>query len=79
VQDRVFQAAGPSPNYYMTVMDAGVIKRYVELGFGIGIISSWWPTIRCPRPRGHQSGAPVRALPGPDLLQQEHPLAELHV
>ena len=24
----------------MTVMDAGVIKRYVELGFGIGIISS---------------------------------------
>ena len=40
MQDRVFQAAGLTPNYYMTVMDAGVIKRYVELGFGIGIISS---------------------------------------
>lgn len=40
VQDDAFQAAGLSPSYYMTVMDAGVIKRYVELGFGIGIISS---------------------------------------
>ena len=64
----------------MTVMDAGVIKRYVELGFGIGIISSLVANDqRCPWPRGHQPGAPVRALPGPDLLQQEHPLAELHV
>ncbi|MNF71015.1 hypothetical protein D3C84_529510 [compost metagenome] len=34
---------------------------------------------RCPRPGGHQSGAPVRALPGPALLQQEHTAAELHV
>ncbi|MGL5039064.1 MAG: LysR substrate-binding domain-containing protein, partial [Aeromonas sp.] len=40
VQDEVFEAAGLTPSYYMTVMDAGVIRRYVELGFGIGIISS---------------------------------------
>ncbi|TNI69223.1 transcriptional regulator, partial [Aeromonas salmonicida] len=40
VQDEAFETAGLTPNYYMTVMDAGVIKRYVELGFGIGIISS---------------------------------------
>ena len=34
---------------------------------------------RQPRAGLHQSGAPVQALPGPDLLQQEHPAAELHV
>ncbi len=39
-QDRVFKKAGVNPNYFMTVMDADVIKRYVQLGFGIGIIST---------------------------------------
>ena len=29
-----------NPNYFMTVMDTDVIKRYVQLGFGIGIIST---------------------------------------
>ncbi|MGL4475188.1 MAG: LysR substrate-binding domain-containing protein [Shewanella sp.] len=39
-QDIMFERAGLSPHYFMTVMDADVIKRYVELGYGIGIISS---------------------------------------
>ncbi|WP_325893304.1 LysR substrate-binding domain-containing protein [Grimontia sp. NTOU-MAR1] len=40
VQDEVFSRASINPNYFMTVMDADVIKRYVQLGFGIGIIST---------------------------------------
>ncbi|AMG31456.1 transcriptional regulator [Grimontia hollisae] len=40
VQDETFQRAGITPNYFMTVMDADVIKRYVQLGFGIGIVST---------------------------------------
>ncbi|RXJ73638.1 transcriptional regulator [Veronia nyctiphanis] len=40
VQDAAFADAGVTPNYFMTVMDADVIKRYVQLGFGIGIIST---------------------------------------
>ncbi|MGL5949227.1 MAG: LysR substrate-binding domain-containing protein [Aeromonas sp.] len=40
VLDAAFAAQGLTPHYYMTVMDAGVIKRYVELGFGIGVIAS---------------------------------------
>lgn len=39
-QDVAFQKMGIEPNYFMTVMDADVIKRYVQLGFGIGIIST---------------------------------------
>ena len=39
-QDEAFMKAGIRANYFMTAMDADVIKRYVELGFGIGIISS---------------------------------------
>ncbi len=39
-QDAAFSKAGIEPNYFMTVMDADVIKRYVELGVGIGIIST---------------------------------------
>ncbi|MCE0495880.1 LysR substrate-binding domain-containing protein [Vibrio salinus] len=38
--DETFRNAGLALNYFMTAMDADVIKRYVELGFGIGIISS---------------------------------------
>nr|WP_086938803.1 LysR substrate-binding domain-containing protein [Thaumasiovibrio occultus] len=40
VQDKAFEVAGIEPNYFMTVMDAEVIKRYVEQGLGIGIIST---------------------------------------
>jgi LysR family cys regulon transcriptional activator len=39
-QDVAFEDAGLDPFYFMTVMDADVIKRYVELGLGIGIVSS---------------------------------------
>lgn len=39
-QDEAFARVGVTPNYFMTVMDADVIKRYVQLGFGIGIIST---------------------------------------
>ncbi len=39
-QDEAFGRLGIRPNYFMTVMDADVIKRYVQLGFGIGIVST---------------------------------------
>ena len=39
-QDDAFELEKLKPNYVMTVMDADLIKCYVELGFGIGIIST---------------------------------------
>lgn len=39
-QDEAFTQAGLKPKYVMTVMDADLIKCYVQLGFGIGIIST---------------------------------------
>ena len=38
--DEAFAAAGISPNVVLTAMDADVIKTYVELGMGIGIVAS---------------------------------------
>jgi len=38
--DRTFAAAGVSPDIVMAALDADVIKSYVELGLGIGIVAS---------------------------------------
>lgn len=38
--DRSFSAAGLAPDIAMSAMDADVIKTYVELGLGVGIIAS---------------------------------------
>ena len=38
--DAAFVAAGLSPNVVLTAMDADVIKTYVELGMGVGIVAS---------------------------------------
>ncbi len=38
--DEAFAVAGISPNVVLTAMDADVIKTYVELGMGIGIVAS---------------------------------------
>lgn len=38
--DRSFAAAGLSPDIVMSALDADVIKTYVELGLGIGIIAA---------------------------------------
>jgi LysR family transcriptional regulator, cys regulon transcriptional activator len=38
--DEAFEAAGLTPNVTMTALDADVIKAYVELGLGVGIIAS---------------------------------------
>lgn len=38
--DQTLLEYGYNAKYFMTAMDAGLIKRYVELGFGIGIIAS---------------------------------------
>ncbi|MFA9438992.1 CysB family HTH-type transcriptional regulator [Uliginosibacterium sp. sgz301328] len=38
--DNTFQRAGLSPDIVMSALDADVIKTYVELGLGIGIIAS---------------------------------------
>lgn len=37
--DKAFSAAGLSPDIVMSALDADVIKSYVELGLGIGIIA----------------------------------------
>lgn len=43
--DRAFAAAGLAPDIVMTALDADVIKTYVELGLGVGIVASmaWHP------------------------------------
>ena len=38
--DAAFHAAGIEPDIVMTALDADVIKTYVELGLGVGIIAS---------------------------------------
>ncbi|MCZ8377027.1 MAG: CysB family HTH-type transcriptional regulator [Beijerinckiaceae bacterium] len=38
--DRAFEAAGEQPSIVMEAIDADVIKAYVELGLGIGIIAA---------------------------------------
>jgi len=38
--DQAFEAVGLTPNVVLTALDADVIKTYVELGLGIGIIAS---------------------------------------
>ncbi|WP_396269808.1 CysB family HTH-type transcriptional regulator [Ideonella sp.] len=38
--DKAFAAAGLKPNFTLEAMDADVIKTYVELGLGVGIIAA---------------------------------------
>ena len=38
--DDAFRRAGIAPNVVLTAMDADVIKTYVELGMGVGIVAS---------------------------------------
>ena len=38
--DKAFAAAGLTPDVAMSAMDADVIKTYVELGLGVGIVAS---------------------------------------
>ncbi len=38
--DEAFARAGLTPNIVLTAMDADVIKTYVELGLGLGIVAS---------------------------------------
>jgi LysR family cys regulon transcriptional activator len=38
--DEAFERAGIAPNVVLTAMDADVIKTYVELGMGVGIVAS---------------------------------------
>jgi LysR family cys regulon transcriptional activator len=37
--DAAFDAKGLEPNVVLTALDSDVIKTYVELGFGVGIVS----------------------------------------
>ena len=38
--DQAFKLAGLNPDIVLTAMDADVIKTYVELGMGVGIVAS---------------------------------------
>jgi LysR family cys regulon transcriptional activator len=44
--DRTFADAGLAPDIVMSALDADVIKTYVELGLGVGIVAAmaWHPT-----------------------------------
>lgn len=37
--DRAFASAGLQPTFVLTAVDADVIKRYVELGLGVGLVA----------------------------------------
>ncbi|MGB2079879.1 MAG: LysR substrate-binding domain-containing protein [Vibrio sp.] len=39
VQEAAFAAQGLDPSYFMTVMDVDVILKYVNMGFGVGIVA----------------------------------------
>ena len=41
-----FTARGLEPNVVLTALDADVIKTYVELGMGVGIVAQWRSTPR---------------------------------
>jgi LysR family cys regulon transcriptional activator len=38
--DEAFQKAGLEPDVVLTALDADVIKSYVELGLGLGVVAS---------------------------------------
>ncbi|HIF9218247.1 TPA: LysR substrate-binding domain-containing protein [Photobacterium damselae] len=40
VLDNAFSKIGVNPNYFMTVMDVDVIKKYVSMELGVGIIAT---------------------------------------
>lgn len=59
--DRAFAQAGLAPHVAMSALDADVIKAYVELGLGIGIVASM--SHEPDRDRG------LRLIPVPDLFE----------
>ncbi|WP_245393860.1 LysR substrate-binding domain-containing protein [Paludibacterium denitrificans] len=58
--DRSFAEAGLSPDIVMAALDADVIKTYVELGMGIGIVANM--AVDPARDQG------ITELPGPALF-----------
>jgi LysR family cys regulon transcriptional activator len=58
--DRAFAQAGLTPDFVLSAMDADVIKTYVELGLGIGIVASMAV--------GNTAGTGIRVLPSGDLF-----------
>lgn len=59
--DRAFHDAGLSPDVVMSAMDADVLKTYVGLGLGVGIIAAMAFDAK--------RDAPLRLLPANDLFQ----------
>jgi len=61
--DRTFADAGLTPDIVMAALDADVVKTYVELGLGIGIVAS---NVMEPR-----HGQQVKVVEGPPLFGQQ--------
>ena len=58
-----FDAAGLAPNVVLTALDADVIKTYVELGMGVGIVAQMaYDPARDAGLVGLPAGPPVRAV-----------------
>jgi len=58
--DRAFAEAGLEPDVVLSAMDADVIRTYVELGLGVGILASM--------AAGSMGGARIRVLPSSTLF-----------
>jgi len=59
--DRAFHEAGLAPDVAMTALDADVIKAYVELGLGVGIIAAM--AFEAARDEG------LRLIPAPGIIE----------
>jgi len=59
--DRTFGQAGLTPDVVLSAMDADVIRTYVELGLGVGIVASM--------ASGSGQGANLRVLPTEGLFE----------
>lgn len=58
--DRAFAQAGLTPDFVLSAMDADVIRTYVDLGLGVGILASMAV--------GNTAGSNLRVLPSNDLF-----------
>ena len=58
--DRTFQAANLEPNVVFTATDSDVIKTYVRLGFGVGIIAEM--------AKGHRQDNELECIPADHLF-----------
>ena len=76
---RAFREHGLEPRVVFTARDADIIKTYVRMGMGVGVIASM--AFECTRSRGPRRDRRERAVPARDHLARlsaRHGAARLH-